>query len=105
MKSVVELRISDSVLEDDDWPIVIATVVDGRIVALEEVVPGVYTIGFSIGTRFEELLRWLQHNPTGDAVEQYNEIRLLGGKWEHGFDGPGDGERRLKAFLENAIVG
>lgn len=111
MKSIVHLRISDNVLEEDDWPVVEATLTDGRITELKEIKSGVYSWGVAptIGWLIKPLLTWLRYDPTGSHPETYHEIRIPEQEWEIGYfynaiDDPGSGERKLKEILERAAV-
>lgn len=101
MKSVFHLRISDNVLQDEDWPIVEATMVNSRIIELKEINPGAYGWDVvSIGMRIDTLLKWLKYDPTGVHPEHYCQIRLLpDGKWENVYT-----MEKLKVLLELAAV-
>lgn len=78
---VMRIRMSDNVLEDDDWPVRDILVRAGRIVSVQDIHHGVYSFSShapTIGWDMEQLCEWLAHDPTGRHPEQWNEIRKDG---------------------------
>ncbi len=81
---VYRIRISDNVLDEEDWPIREILIRDGVIVNVLDVHHGVYSWGETtptIGWDLERLCEWLDFDPTGSHPENWHEI-LFHGKWE-----------------------
>ena len=78
MKSVIHLRISDNVLDPPQWPVVEATIVDGRIIELKEINPGVYgwPAAVSIGSTIDHLQHWLKYDGTPTHPVADHDIKL-----------------------------
>lgn len=86
--AVVYVRISDTVLDEPDWPVRKLTVTTGGgVVAHEDLLPeGVYSVsGMPVtGWTLEKLLKWTAVDNTGHHPEVCHDIRPHGSpKWEY----------------------
>ena len=71
-------RISDSVLEEEDWPIHTLTFEDGICTSQIERQKGVYSLSESfIGKRTEDLMKWTTYDNSGDHPEMFHEICVI----------------------------
>ncbi len=75
---VVDVRISDNVLDEEDWTVDRFAVIDGRLQHLGTRRKGIYKTTKSTleGKTLEELAQWSQWNPTGRHPETYYEVRI-----------------------------
>jgi len=67
-------RISDSVLDEEDWGVVKLVIADGEVTSQEVVQRGVYGFELFVGWTVEQLARWSHFDGTGTHPEQYNEL-------------------------------
>lgn len=76
---VIDVRISDNVLEEDDWTIDRFAVINGRLQHLRTVHKGIYNTARHTleGKTLEELAQWSQWNPVGHHPETYYEARVF----------------------------
>jgi len=72
----VFIRISDNVLEKEDWPVNLLIIRDGLVVKEEEICPGAYRFEYMEGWTTHELCLWSQYDSTGSHPENYHEIHL-----------------------------
>jgi len=70
----VKIRISDTVLEDWDWPIDELTIEDGIVVGQKSVHEGAYAITDCVGWPVERLLKWTHYDGTGEHPEIFQEM-------------------------------
>ncbi len=71
---VLTVRISDNVLEPEDWPIDGLTLVDGVVVGQLHLIKGAYRLPNMEGWTTQQLMEWTQYDPVGSHPEQYYEI-------------------------------
>jgi hypothetical protein len=72
---VVQVRISDDVLDEEDWGVDELTIKNGVVVSQKKLSNGVYTIPDMVGWTTDKLIEWTQHcNAIGSHPEQYYEI-------------------------------
>ena len=71
-------RLSDNVLDEEDWPVHRLTF-EGRICTSQiEEHKGVYNLSTSfIGKSINTLMEWTQHDDTGNHPEMYHEIQVV----------------------------
>lgn len=67
-------RVSDNVLDDEDWGIVKLVIADGEVVEKEYVQHGCYENDIYIGMTVEQLVEWTRYDATGTHPEQYHEL-------------------------------
>lgn len=71
---IVFARISDNVLDAEDWPIAKLVIADGEVTAQAQYKPGVYGFESFVGWTVEQLAAWSRFDGTGTHPEQYNEL-------------------------------
>ena len=71
---VVCTRISDNVLDEEDWGIDGLTIRDGVVTEQLHLTKGAYTMEDMVGWTTQQLMEWTQYDPTGNYPEQYYEI-------------------------------
>lgn len=86
---IVELRLSDNVLGDDDWTVRRMTLHEGVVVSVEDLPGGAYDHNQmpGIGATVADIDKWLSFDPTGFHPEIYHDIRECWGDraaWECG---------------------
>lgn len=84
MRSILYVRLSDNVLEKEDWPIARLMVEAGVITARERVHIGAYSWAGQpdVGWSLERLLEWSRRDYTGQHPELCHEVSIaLGGPW------------------------
>lgn len=64
----IKIRISDNVLEEEDWPVFELTLGELEVTETKILQPGVYGRGFT-GMPIERLLELLHFDPTGQHPE------------------------------------
>jgi hypothetical protein len=71
------VRLSDNVLEDDDWPVRRIEIQEKVIVGVEDIQQGVYGTGHmpDVGWGLSQLVGWLSYDGTGQHPENYHEIK------------------------------
>jgi len=72
---VVEVRISDNVLEDEDWGIDELVIEDGVVVSQVRIKNGVYSSTGMVGWTCEQLYEWSQFENMFSHPEEFHEIR------------------------------
>lgn len=82
---IIEARVSDNVLDDDDYTVVRLTIEGGVVVKREEVVDGVYDLNrvsaLSVGATVAQIEAWTRYDSTGHHPETYHEVREPAGSW------------------------
>jgi hypothetical protein len=86
----LRIRISDNVLDKEDWPIIeikfgyLRCSKELMIVNQSLIEPGVYGQDF-LGWTVDQLAKWLSYDSTRDHPEIYHEVySLKSGVWESG---------------------
>ena len=72
-------RISDNVLESEDWPVSLLIIRDGIVVKQNDICNGCYDLGDMEGWTIEDLCDWSQFDSTGSHPENYHELHLTVG--------------------------
>lgn len=67
-------RVSDNVLDDEDWGIVKLVITDGVVTAQAQWKPGCYSFESFVGWTTEQLAAWSRFDGTGTHPEQYCEL-------------------------------
>ena len=75
--AVLEARISDNVLDDEDWGIQRITLRNGVVVEQQSVMEGCYEMPSMLGWNTTMLARWAAQDYTGSHPENYYELRLV----------------------------
>lgn len=83
MKSILYARISDNVLDVEDWPVRRLVIMDGRIVAHEDMpMTGSPVCGFDDGPQtgwtLDQLLDWASRDFTGQHPEMFYDLKAEG---------------------------
>jgi len=75
-------RVSDDVLEPEDWTVARLTVVDGVVRAVREESRGVYAYDAFpvVGASLDAISAWSRYDGTGHHPENFYEVRI-GGLW------------------------
>ncbi|KKL47509.1 hypothetical protein LCGC14_2334780, partial [marine sediment metagenome] len=71
---VVNVRISDNQLDEEDWAVDGLTISNGVVIKQLHLTKGVYTLPDMVGWTTDELIWWTQYDATGRPEEQYHEI-------------------------------
>ena len=86
----LHIRVSDNVLEEEDWPIRKLTLdlVTKKVTFHEDLAPGAYSLDTAprTGWTLEKVQRWTAVDPTGWHPETYNEIQDASEKFTQFFD-------------------
>lgn len=76
--TTVLARISDSVLDEEDWPIYTLIFENGVCTSQIERQNGVYSLAESfIGKRTEYLMKWTNYDTSGSHPEMFHEICVI----------------------------
>jgi len=76
IKGCLGVRITDNVLDDDDWGVDHIILRDGKVVKQCTSTEGVYRIPNMVGWEREQIVEWSKHDDTGRHPEQYHEIEV-----------------------------
>jgi len=74
---IVNVRISDNVLDDEDWAIHELIIQNGVVIRQHESMYGVYDIQNKVGWTAKQLCAWSHYDGTSNHPEEYHEIQLL----------------------------
>ncbi len=72
----VAIRITDDVLEPEDWGIDELVIADGIVISQKKLSNGIYTMSDMVGWTTDKLMEWSQYDSTGRHPGQFNEISL-----------------------------
>jgi hypothetical protein len=70
----LKVRISDNILDKEDWPVIELTFSNGKIVSEKTLNKGAYAFESFIGWDRVDLLGWLAMDSTGQHPETYHSI-------------------------------
>jgi hypothetical protein len=70
-------RISDNVLETEDWSVDVIHIEGGVVVAQYNVYNKTYTLPDMVKWTTKELYEWVNHDDTGSFPENSHEIRVV----------------------------
>ena len=73
---MIDARITDNVLEKEDWGIDQLYVENGIIRLQDNIIKGVYSMPDMLGWTSKQLMEWSHHDNTGSHPEQYHEIKV-----------------------------
>lgn len=73
---MVDVRISDNVLEEEDWGIDQLYIDAGVVKSQDHIDVGVYEIPDMIGWTTEQLIEWSAYQDVGSHPENYYEIKV-----------------------------
>jgi hypothetical protein len=73
---LVCMRISDDVLDEENWGIDGLTIEDGVVVRQLHLSKGAYTMPDVVGWTTKQLMEWTQYDATGSHPEQYHELSI-----------------------------
>ena len=73
---VVDIRISDNVLDEKDWGVSQLTINDGLVQYQDSITNGVYEIPAMLGWSITDVVEWSQYQEFGSHPEVYHEIKL-----------------------------
>ena len=68
------LRVSDNVLDEEDWPIFIVYIDDGKVRYQRQETTGAHPAPYMFGWPVEKIAEWLRHDDTGEYPEMYHDI-------------------------------
>jgi len=74
---IVNIRISDNVLDGDDWAIHELIIQNDVVIRQHEVMPGAYEIPNKLGWTTKQLCAWSHYDNSCSHPEEYHEIQLL----------------------------
>jgi hypothetical protein len=86
MKSVLRIRVSDNVLDPEDWPVRKLVIEDGQIVEHTDMTEGIYSFSKDApqtGKSLEYLVAWASVDNTGKHPEIYHDVMGPDGKDVH----------------------
>lgn len=69
-------RISDNVLDDDDWGVYKLTLEEGVVEEQSTINKGAYASEYFLGMSVEQLSEWSNYDPTGQHPENYYELEI-----------------------------
>jgi hypothetical protein len=72
----VQVRISDNVLEEDDWSINELVIQDGVVVSQKNIYNSVHALPDMLGWTTNEVEEWTHYDPTGAHPENYYELEV-----------------------------
>ena len=76
--TTVLARVSDDVLDEEDWPVHTLIFEEGICTSQTEKQKGVYSLSASfIGKRTEDLIEWANYDASGNNPEMFHEICIL----------------------------
>lgn len=80
MRGHLLCRVSDDVLEPEDWAVARLTVVDGVVQAVHEESRGVYAYDAcpGVGANLDAISAWSRYDGTGHHPENFYEVRIDG---------------------------
>lgn len=82
---MLQLRISDSVLDEKEWSVFHLMLLDGVVTSRAVVWPGAYSpYGIpDVGATLADIEAWSRYDGTGTHPEQYHEVRVVtpGDQW------------------------
>jgi hypothetical protein len=78
---VLFVRISDNVLDKDDWPVRQLFITDGKVTRILEHRSGAYGLDRAptVGWTLEQIEKWAAYDPTGQHPEVYHDVSINGG--------------------------
>jgi hypothetical protein len=76
VNGVFAVRISDNILDPEDWSIHTITMKDGVVVRCQKIYDGAYPLDM-LGWKLGKLHTWLQYDGTGRPEEEYHEIKVI----------------------------
>jgi len=71
-------RISDNVLDDDDWGVYQLFIENGVVKRQKTLNKGVYAIDSFVGMNIEQLSSWSSYDSVGQHPETYHELERTG---------------------------
>jgi hypothetical protein len=77
MNCIAQVRVSDNVLEDEDWAVAELIITEGIVRSYRLIKHGIYQLDDMVGMTTEEVAVWTSYDPVGDHPENYYEIRVV----------------------------
>lgn len=71
------LRLSDNVLDEEDWPTFLIYIEDDRVRYQLQVKAGIYSTPYMFGWTTGKVAGWLRHDNSGEHPEMYHDIYLV----------------------------